>query len=45
MQHAVLAGMKVAAQIYVHSKIMLTDSAAIIGSGNINDRRYLSILI
>jgi len=38
-QYGELEGSKVAAQIYVHSKIMITDSAAFIGSGNINDRR------
>ena len=28
------------AQIYVHSKVMISDSMAIVGSGNINHRRY-----
>ena len=41
MQHGELAGQKVAAQIYVHSKVMINDTSAIVGSGNINERRFV----
>eukprot|EP00026_Physarum_polycephalum_P002192 Phypoly_transcript_02197.p1 GENE.Phypoly_transcript_02197~~Phypoly_transcript_02197.p1 ORF type:complete len:447 (+),score=42.46 Phypoly_transcript_02197:1421-2761(+) len=37
-QHAKLGEKYVAAQIYVHSKVMINDTTAIVGSGNINDR-------
>ena len=40
MQHDVLPKKYVFAQIHVHSKVMISDTKAIVGSGNINYRRY-----
>ena len=45
MQHATLGERKVSAQIYVHSKVMINDTTAIVGSGNINDRRFVSFSV
>jgi phosphatidylserine/phosphatidylglycerophosphate/cardiolipin synthase-like enzyme len=42
-QHAKLGNKHVAAQIYVHSKVMINDTTAIVGSGNINHRRFVKI--
>ena len=40
-KHAELNGQYVGAQIYVHSKVMISDTTTTIGSANINDRRYV----
>ena len=39
-QHDILNGRNVFAQIYVHSKLMISDNKSIVGSCNINHRRY-----
>ncbi len=36
-------GRYVTEQIYIHAKLLITDSCCIIGSANINDRRYATI--
>jgi phosphatidylserine/phosphatidylglycerophosphate/cardiolipin synthase-like enzyme len=39
MNHGELNKKLVKAQIYVHSKVMISDDLAIVGSANLNERR------